>query len=48
MKVQRFKGCGWNSDAEQVKVSAQPELINITEGNPALGFRPVFSAKKSK
>lgn len=42
------KGGGWNSDAEQVKVSAAPELMNVIEGNPALGFRPVFTAKKSK
>ena len=40
------KGGSWNSDAEQVKVSAEPELMNITEGSPYLGFRPVFPAKK--
>lgn len=42
------KGGGWNSDAEQVKLSAEPELLNVIEGNPALGFRPVFTAKKAK
>lgn len=40
------KGGSWNSDAEQVKISADPELINVTEGSPYLGFRPVFTAKK--
>src|SRR3989344_7204128 len=42
------KGGSWKSDAEQVKVSAEPELMDVTEGNPALGFRPVFTAKKIK
>ena len=42
------KGGSWNSDADQVKVSSEPELLNVTEGNPALGFRPVFTAKKAK
>lgn len=42
------KGGSWRSDAEQVKVSSEPELMNVTEGNPALGFRPVFTAKKVK
>ena len=42
------KGGSWNSDAEQIKVSAEPELMNVVEGNPTLGFRPVFTAKKSK
>lgn len=42
------KGGSWNSDAEQVKISAEPELMNVTEGSPYLGFRPVFTAKKSK
>ncbi len=42
------KGGSWKSDAEQIKVNAEPELMNVTEGNPALGFRPVFTAKKSK
>ena len=41
------KGGSWNSDPDQVKITAGPELINVISGSPYLGFRPVFTAKIS-
>lgn len=42
------KGGSWNSDADNVKINAEPELLDLTEGSPYLGFRPVFTARKAK
>ena len=42
------KGGSWNSDAAQIKINAEPELINEVEGSPYVGFRPVFTVKTTK
>ena len=42
-------GGGWMDDAETLKIEADDPYINITDGHPNIGFRPVMTyLRKSK
>jgi formylglycine-generating enzyme required for sulfatase activity len=42
------KGGSWYSDVDHVKISAEDEYEGEIDASPFIGFRPVFTAKKSK